>query len=88
MAPTKLDGMKQADLVVSSGGKVCLLKPHELSDDWEPADDERLTVWKMVRHLIRLLESIAGGELAAGELLAKIGIRAEIARERLLPGTI
>jgi putative DNA methylase len=33
----------------------------------------------MVHHLIRLLE--AGGETAAAELLAKLGAKAEVARE-------
>jgi putative DNA methylase len=40
----------------------------------------RLTpVWSVVHHLIRVLAS--GGESAAGELVAKLGAKAEIARE-------
>ena len=41
--------------------------------------DSRLTVWEMVHHLIRVLE--AGGESAAGTLAAKLGSKAETARE-------
>jgi len=36
-------------------------------------------VWEMVHHLIRVLE--AGGEGAAAQLAAKLGSRAETARE-------
>jgi putative DNA methylase len=41
--------------------------------------DLRPTAWEMVHHLIRLLE--AGGENAAAMLAAKLGSKAEIARE-------
>ena len=41
--------------------------------------DPRLTAWEMVHHLIRALE--AGGEAAAAALVAKLGTKAEIARE-------
>ncbi|MDY0170596.1 MAG: hypothetical protein RBS80_28910, partial [Thermoguttaceae bacterium] len=44
-----------------------------------PRTDRRLTVWEMVHHLIRVLES--GGESAAGALVARLGAEAEIARE-------
>ena len=45
----------------------------------DPATDPRLTVWEMVHHMIRVLE--AGGEGAAAELAAKLGAKAEVARE-------
>ncbi len=56
-----------------------LLKPEELRADWDPATDPRLTAWEVVHHLIRALG--AGGEGAAAELAAKLGSRAETARE-------
>ena len=56
-----------------------LLKPEELPADWDPATDPRLTAWEIVHHLIRVLAS--GGESAAAELVAKLGAKAEIARE-------
>ena len=56
-----------------------LLRPEELPGDWNPTTDSRLTVWEMVHHLIRVLE--ASGESAAAGLAAKIGAKAEIARE-------
>ena len=56
-----------------------MLKPKELPADWDPAADTRLTAWEIVHHLIRALE--AGGESAAAALLAKLGAKAEVARE-------
>ena len=56
-----------------------LLRPDELPDKWDPTTDTRLTAWEMVHHLIRALE--AGGEGAASALVAKLGTKAEIARE-------
>jgi putative DNA methylase len=44
-----------------------------------PDRDLRLSAWEMVHQLIRALE--AGGEGAAASLLAKLGGKAEIARE-------
>jgi len=76
---TSVGGMMEAGVVASRGGKVRLLKPAELPADWDPTTDTRLTVWEMVHHLIRRLE--AGGEAAAGELVAKLGTNAESARE-------
>jgi putative DNA methylase len=64
---------------LSRRGKVRLLKPEELTDDWEPVAESRLTAWKIVHQLIRALE--AGGESAAASLVAKLGNKAEIARE-------
>jgi putative DNA methylase len=75
---TSVGGMVTAGLLASRSGKVRLLRPDELPADWDPAADNRLTVWEMVHHLVRALDQ---GELAAAELAAKIGARADIARE-------
>ena len=78
---TSVQGMKDAGILdkKSPGGKVRLLRPNELSSDWDPATDPRLTAWETVHHLIRALE--AGGEGAAAELVAKLGVTAEVASE-------
>jgi len=76
---TSVDGMVAAGIVVSGRGKVRLLKPEELPADWDPDKDTRLTSWEMVHQLIRSLE--ARGEGAAAELAAKLGSKAETARE-------
>ena len=72
---TSVQGLVEAGILNSQAGQVRLLKPDELPADWNPETDPRLTVWEMVHHLIRVLE--AGGELAAAELVEKLGARAE-----------
>jgi putative DNA methylase len=76
---TSIAALARDGFLASKSGKVRLLRPSELPADWDPANDTRLTVWEMVHHLIRVLES--GGESAAAELSAKIGAKAETARE-------
>ena len=68
---TSIDGLVDAGILFSESGRVKLLKPDELSKDWDPATDLRLTVWEMVHHLICALE--AGGELSASDLVARLG---------------
>ena len=76
---TSVAGMVEAGILESKRGKARLLRPEELPADWDPATDPRLTAWEVVHQLIRALE--AGGEGAAGDLVAKLGSKAEIARE-------
>ena len=76
---TSVEGLADAKIVQSKRGKVRLMKPVELPVDWDPATDPRLTAWEMVHQLIRALDS--GGEAAAASLVAKLGTKAEIARE-------
>lgn len=75
---TSIKGLSEAGLVQAGRGKVRLLKPEELTADWSPLADTRLTVWETVHHLVRRLEQ---GEQAAAELLGQLGNRAETARE-------
>ena len=76
---TSVAGMVEAGILQSKRGKVRLLRPEELPADWDPTTDTRLTAWEIVHRLIRVLGS--GGEGAAAELLAKLGVKAEVARE-------
>jgi len=76
---TSVAGMVDAGILASRAGKVRLLAPSELPADWDPFTDARLTVWEMVHHLIRVLE--AEGEASAAELVAKLGSKADVARE-------
>jgi putative DNA methylase len=75
---TSVGGMVEAGILTSKSGKVRLLKPSELPKNWDPDNDERLTVWEMVHQLVRSLEQ---GESVAAELLSKLGSKAETARE-------
>jgi putative DNA methylase len=76
---TAVSGLVEAGILVSSRGKVRLLKPDELPVDWDPATDSRLTSWEVVHHLIRVLET--GGEAGAAKLMAALGAKAEAARD-------
>lgn len=76
---TAVDGLVQAGIIKSGRGKVRLLKPEELAADWDPSKDDRLTAWETVHQLIRTLA--ANGESATAALVAKLGSKAEAARE-------
>lgn len=76
---TAVSGLVEAGIIAAGKGKVRLLKPEELTDDWDPTTDSRLTVWEIVHHLVRVLE--AGGESAAADIVAKLGSKSDIARE-------
>jgi putative DNA methylase len=75
---TSVGGLVEAGVVASRAGKVRLLKPKELPDNWDPAEDTRLTAWEMVHHLVRSHEK---GEACAADLARTLGAKADIARE-------
>ena len=75
---TSVEGLVEAGILRSRSGRVRLLRPEELPEDWDPRTDRRLTVWEMVHHLVRVLEG--EGEIAAARLLRRIGGPAETAR--------
>jgi len=56
--------------VTSRDGKVRLLERSDLPGEWDPATDDRLTVWESTQYLIRALES---SETEAAALLARMG---------------
>ena len=77
---TSVEGMKDAGILASKGGKVRLLRPSELPDSWDLAVDKRLTAWETVHQIVRALE--AGGEAAAAERYTRSWVlMAEPARE-------
>jgi putative DNA methylase len=76
---TSVAGMVEAGILTSHSGKVRLYKPAELSEGWDPDKDPRLPTWEVLHRIIRVLED--GGERAAGELVARLGTKAEVARE-------
>jgi putative DNA methylase len=72
---TTVDGVKEAGVIASGGGKVRLLAPGDYPADWDPAADTRLPVWEACHHLIRALAQ--DGESGAGALLAQMPERGE-----------
>ena len=75
---TSVAGMVEAGILDAAAGRVRLLRPNELSDQWDPEKDQRLTAWESVHHLVRVLDQ---GEETAAELMAELGYKAEAARE-------
>jgi putative DNA methylase len=76
---TSIEGLAGAGILEAKRGRVRLLKPAELTADWDPARDTRFTHWEAVHHLIRVLET--GGEMQAAALTAKLGDQADAARD-------
>jgi putative DNA methylase len=74
-----VDGMKDANVLESGGGKVRLLKWSEYPSDWDPVSDKRTPVWEALHQLIRALRQ--DGESASGALLASLGGKAEAIRQ-------
>lgn len=67
---TSVDGLRDAGVVESGGGKVRLLKWSEYPTDWDPKGDTRIPVWEACHQMIRVLNQ--KGEAEAGALLARI----------------
>jgi putative DNA methylase len=78
---TSLAGLKQAGIVISQGGNVRLRRPEELSANWNPASDNRLTIWEMTHHLIRVYHAELKGEQATADLLSRFGSVGETAKD-------
>ena len=76
---TSIAGIVEGGILASRAGKVRLLRPKELAEDWDPTADTRLTAWEVVHQLVRVLES--GGETQAAALLKRLGGVGETARE-------
>ena len=76
---TSVAGMVEAGILTSGAGKVRLLAPAELPQDWDPKADSRRTVWETTHHLVRVHEQ--GGDSAAADIMAHMGADAETARD-------
>lgn len=73
-----VDALREAGLIRSARGRVQLIARADLPPDWDPARDRRLTDWEIVQHLIRSLDA---GYAETAALRARIGSRAESAKE-------
>ena len=75
---TTVDGVQEAGVIESGGGRVRLMKWSEYPVGWEP--DTRTPVWEALHHLIRIHQS-DGGEAGAATLLARMPGRAAAIRQ-------
>ena len=76
---TSIAGIVEGGILTTNAGKVRLLRPDELAEDWDPTTDSRISVWEAVHRLIHAQET--GGEEGAALLVARLGDWADIARE-------
>jgi putative DNA methylase len=76
---TSVQGVTQAGIADSGGGKVRLLRWADYQAGWDPKLDARNPVWEATHHLIRALNT--QGEAAAGALLAAMPDKAEPIRQ-------
>lgn len=65
-----VDHLDYAGILTSRAGKVTLLAPDKLDDDYDPATDSSISEWETVMHLTRVLT--AKGIPAASALLARV----------------
>ena len=76
---TSIASLQAIGILQSKAGKVALLIPLALRQDWDPRSTGRVSVWLTLHHLIRVHD--AGGEQAAAALVGNLGGVAETARE-------
>ena len=62
--------LEDAGVILARGGSTRLLRRDELPEDWDPSADKRLTDWECAQHVVRVLNSPAGGVKAAARLYA------------------
>lgn len=68
---TSVDGLADAGVLVSGGGKVQLLRYAEYPETWDPSEDMRLPIWEGLHHLIKAHQT--GGDAKAARLYEKLG---------------
>ena len=73
-----VQGLVEAGILHSGGGKVRLVRRDELDREWYPATDKRLTVWKVCQQMIYAVGH--RGEPVAGEMLRTGGVAAVAAQ--------
>jgi putative DNA methylase len=72
---TAVDFVARAGILSSAAGKVKLLAPSELPEEYDVRTDHRVGVWEVLHHLIARTES--GGTQAAGAFLGEVRERSE-----------
>ncbi len=63
-----IDALRRSGVLNAGGGRVSLIAPPDLPDDYDPRTDDRISHWEVVLHLARALET--GGLDSTGRLLA------------------
>ncbi|MDE0699631.1 MAG: DUF1156 domain-containing protein [Acidimicrobiaceae bacterium] len=75
---TSLSGIEESGVGEAREGKFRLFERKDLSPDWSPVDDQRLTVWEVLQYLVAALDR---SESEAAELLHTLGGIGDRARQ-------
>ncbi|MYJ97632.1 MAG: DUF1156 domain-containing protein [Acidimicrobiaceae bacterium] len=75
---TSLAGIEESGVGEAREGKFRLFERPELDPDWDPVDDQRLTVWEVLQYLVAALDR---SESEAAELLHTLGGIGDRARQ-------
>jgi putative DNA methylase len=73
---TSVDGLVRGGVFWARAGRARLLAPDDLSDDWNPLTDDRISVWEAVVRLGKTLDQ-QGGEEAA-RLMGAVAQRVDL----------
>src|SRR5207247_1400383 len=76
---TSVSGMEESGILASRRGKVRLLRPSELSADWDPATDRRRNDWEVVHQP-------GTGRSSYGPAQGWVGLLCRARDAQLLPG--
>ena len=76
---TSIQSLERDNIVHARGGAVILVRPSAYPDTWDSAKRPDASSWEVLHQLIRVLE--AEGEVATAFLVAKLGDKAERARQ-------
>lgn len=68
-----VESMAQSGVLKSAAGKVTLIAPSDLPEDYNPELDDSISAWEVLQHMVRLLDT--EGMAAAGAILRRAGER-------------
>ena len=68
-----VESMAQSGVLESAAGKVTLIAPPNLPEDYNPELDDSISAWEVLQHMVRLLDT--EGIAAAGQILKRAGER-------------
>jgi putative DNA methylase len=71
-----VDGIARGGTLTSGAGKVALIKPQDLDPGWNPAHDDRLSLWEVTCHLARAYAT--EGREEAARLMAEVKGRVDL----------
>lgn len=79
---TSVEGLARGGVLTSSAGRVQLIAPKDLDPSWNPANDDRVSLWEATLQLARSVAT-EGGERTA-RLFSAVGERVELDAVQLL----